>query len=804
MSATPESPPAAQTGADLYAMLSQWGWSKVQPVHLFQLPERRVQAVSLGHLRHMELDAGSDWYFHVCPSGWTPDRDSGRPTAGDATRVAAFWIDIDDKRFGGDQSKALGVVREISSVIGADPTDTVRSGGGFHPYWALEEPIEVDDENRAEVSALLKRWHAFAVRIVGTEIDNTNDLARVLRVPGTINRKYGLPAERVSRGGAPVPLQTLIDAMDACDIPQTPVSAGGEAEPRGGECEAALLRWQTPGEPCPAVTRELSGWRTARDADLHGTTRDSVGRLLRLGEQGHAGVGEAMVTARDEFISHAEAGGSSGHRRSVHEATREWQAFLNERFVAGLIATPTPEADRGCCGGQAAELGVISDDIDDIWDSRPWMRAIHDVAKSRMVAPMALLAAFLGRVAAEVPEWVVLPGIAGPRASLNLYVALVGPPGAGKSAAIGVSREMATMVSHLAGGWTSHQGKPGSGEGLMRMFADPVREEDPETGHKTWRLSWNSHRVVMTAEEVGVIESLQDRAGSTLAPILREMWGGVGTGFGYADPSKRVSLGDHEYRLVLLVGAQPGRVDFITSEADAGTPQRYLWIDAEDREMDSRVPHMDIPEAVVVLPLEFGRPHAGLVEVVVEEWLWWLIRDRRAAQGRGEDWAPGQHEDLNRLVVAALIAFCESRMTISKDDWRLAGIILAHSLRTFKKLLDHQRREREQTNILRGHSDAERSEAATEHRLLKQALNVARVVHRHAANPPAGKRPHSEHCATTCLRGAVRVPSGENREDFAKAAIALTVERGWVKELFANSGEAIPRRRRYFAPGARP
>lgn len=75
------------------------------------------------------------------------------------------------------------------------PTATIHSGGGVHAYWLLEDTLPVTDANRAQVA----HWQAAWVDLVGAD-DGAKDLARVLRVPGTENRK---PQRQLPDGSFP-------------------------------------------------------------------------------------------------------------------------------------------------------------------------------------------------------------------------------------------------------------------------------------------------------------------------------------------------------------------------------------------------------------------------------------------------------------------------------------------------------------------------------------------------------------------------------------------------------------------------
>lgn len=136
-------------------------------------------------------------YYSVCPIGDDLSKgavradgsvSSGRHTAADVVAVNALWADVDSQDHGGDMAAALAVLERAplpASVI-------VNSGHGWHGYWLLAEPYQIagDTARRAQIAGLLRRW---TVAVGGDRA--VGDLARVLRVPGSINHKAekGLP-----------------------------------------------------------------------------------------------------------------------------------------------------------------------------------------------------------------------------------------------------------------------------------------------------------------------------------------------------------------------------------------------------------------------------------------------------------------------------------------------------------------------------------------------------------------------------------------------------------------------------------
>jgi hypothetical protein len=85
--------------------------------------------------------------------------------------------------------EALTFIRGIEM----QPTIVVFSGGGYHLYWCFKEVWIFDDDKERSQAALLELRLQETMRHMmgklGYELDSVGDLARVMRVPGTVNRK---------------------------------------------------------------------------------------------------------------------------------------------------------------------------------------------------------------------------------------------------------------------------------------------------------------------------------------------------------------------------------------------------------------------------------------------------------------------------------------------------------------------------------------------------------------------------------------------------------------------------------------
>jgi putative DNA primase/helicase len=119
----------------------------------------------------------------------------------DSLALPGLWADIDiagpGHKTGEQLPPDVDAARQIIAESGLPtPTLWVHSGGGLYPWWLLDQAVEIDDTSRAGIAELSQRWQNLIGRSAqalgwhyGTGI---GDLARVLRIPGTVNRKVGL------------------------------------------------------------------------------------------------------------------------------------------------------------------------------------------------------------------------------------------------------------------------------------------------------------------------------------------------------------------------------------------------------------------------------------------------------------------------------------------------------------------------------------------------------------------------------------------------------------------------------------
>ena len=129
-----------------------------------------------------------NWYFGVHPVTRIPPTNSKgeacdpqyvRSQIAYIAAINCLFAEFDGPDFGG-KGRAITHI----NLLDPPPSAVIDSGGGYHAYWLLDEPKVIDDANREYITRLQYRWVNFVQSDGGAK-----DLARVLRIPGTVNRK---------------------------------------------------------------------------------------------------------------------------------------------------------------------------------------------------------------------------------------------------------------------------------------------------------------------------------------------------------------------------------------------------------------------------------------------------------------------------------------------------------------------------------------------------------------------------------------------------------------------------------------
>lgn len=184
--------------SDKSLFIQIWAKSSKSSSYVLDVPTAATRALAVDR----------DAYVGVSLVG----KDLGRKRRGgndDAIGIGGFWADIDVN--GGPEGKRnaapdFEAAYALANAVLA-PTIIVHSGYGLQSWWLFEEPwIFGSAAERARASQLSAGWIARLrreAREQGFTIDATQDLARLMRVPGTTNAKGSLNAP-VTGYGEPI------------------------------------------------------------------------------------------------------------------------------------------------------------------------------------------------------------------------------------------------------------------------------------------------------------------------------------------------------------------------------------------------------------------------------------------------------------------------------------------------------------------------------------------------------------------------------------------------------------------------
>jgi len=400
----------------------------------------------------------------------------------------------------------------------------------------------------------------------------------------------------------------------------------------------------------------------------------------------------------------------------------------------------------------------------DFYAERPELAHIRQAAHSTTMSPDALLGVVLARVATLVPPTLRLPAPVGRPGTLDLMVATIGNSGTGKSA----SAEVGGALVPFDDDAIAELGL-GSGEGLIEGYLDWVMEEDPTDPSKKRRVKRQVKRGVLASLDEGqALNEYRNRRGNITLTTCRTAWSGGRLGQANASDERNRQIAPGEYRFALLAGFQLEHATALLDDAAGGTPQRFLFVAAEDPTIPDEP--VDWPGP---LPWRLPQHQAGpmgLPAAVAAE-----IRTRKLQRTRGAVAIDplDSHRDLSRLKVAGLLSVLAQRADIDVDDWRLAGDVLDASDRVRTSIIHAaqwraREAERSQTAKL-VRQGAAIDDGATERALASMAKAVARHVHRGACEGPCGR---------SCV---MRSTAGKHRK-FATLDEALDEARrhGWI------------------------
>lgn len=228
------------------------------------LPNQLDQAVS--YIAGLDAVRKEGIYLRITSVSTLPEPGK-RGSAADSAALPALWADLDLAGPGHElwcprdctvnhahlcpadcDLEHRHIVRELPpdetagrAIIAAtglpEPTIWVHSGGGLYPIWLLTEPHTITEANLDEARRLAKDWQRViehtAASLGWYYGRGVGDLARVLRIPGTVNRKEGLarPCRISSASAYRYTFRHLVDALDVAIARIDPITDVGASAP---------------------------------------------------------------------------------------------------------------------------------------------------------------------------------------------------------------------------------------------------------------------------------------------------------------------------------------------------------------------------------------------------------------------------------------------------------------------------------------------------------------------------------------------------------------------------------------------
>ncbi|NDV08113.1 DUF3987 domain-containing protein [Rhodococcus sp. IEGM 248] len=664
-------------------------------------------------------------WFSVNPVRGPARVGQGRGREKDVTRWASLYLDVDvkDGSFP-DLDKALGFVDRLSGLAGARPSAMIFSGHGVQPLWPIENG-ELDCEDKwVRACKLSRRFGRLAVRVAGelsASLDTVSDLSRVLRVPGMRNWKDpASPAETyaVADSGAALTLDGLEELLDewAPEIDSD--------QPLGEEPVSNVEDWGFAAGTCRYVSTMVHGWAT--DRPTGGRHQWALSRCVRVAAAHRLG----CITATDlrmalrcieTALSHwCEV---VGPKRDLHP-DEVGSAF---RWAVARVETFTERRARDelgrhkSCSGETSEQGA-SAPADGFWELTSTLRHTRDFARARRVSPWAMLGVALANVVTTIPPTVQIPPLVGGRASLNLFVGLVGDSGQGKGAV-----EKAAKDAFLFG--PIYSTGIGSGEGINHKYA----RYDKDRGSVLQRTA-----VLFSVPEIDSLAALGQRNAATLLPQLRKGWCGEELSFAYAAKEKDLLVPEHAYRMTLVAGIQRGKAGALIDDSDGGTPQRFIWLPT----LDPGAPEVKppAPEPFDLTGIACGWPSSGAdaylasayqpYEIALPEEAVALVDRDRLAKLKGEstDSALDGHLGLCRIKVAVALALLHSCRTVTSEFWAMSKDVMSVSQATRADVEKHLADRVDRDNRARGRADGVRAVEADGVREDAETTRAAKAV----------------------------------------------------------------------------
>ena len=417
---------------------------------------------------------------------------------------------------------------------------------------------------------------------------------------------------------------------------------------------------------------------------------------------------------------------------------------------------------------------------EEFWKEREIFQHIRDAAHARLCSGDVAFWATMARLSGMVSHKVRAETLIGDPASLNLFVAVVGPPGAGKSTSAAISRRLMDGPEDFLDGLPI-----GTGQGMCEIFMGEVEEDTgrciergPNRGDPvmTKVRKQVAHNAYFYVDEGGVLGKQGSGDTSVLYETIRSAAVGGTIGQTNASADRRRRIEADSYSMGMLIGFQPVTALPLLADWGTGTPQRFIWSWVIDPHIPRKRP---AHPGKITGHLGAWRPTADVLIAFPPDICQMLeddLRERRSnpnTEETSEDL--DGHAGLIKVKVAALLAILDKRMQVTDDDWRIAEMLWANSCLVRDSLAARAKRESEAAR--KAAEDAAVSVATRIHEATagadRKLESLAVLIRQHVGN--AG--------IAGITWGAVRKLFASRDRPLLEKAIEIAVAKGWVVEI---------------------
>jgi uncharacterized protein (DUF927 family) len=168
--------------------------------YLFTLPNQRSYSLPVTDLDGIPAIIGANMQQNIYFSPGISNKNSdARCGIDDIVGITALWVDIDifDAAAHAKDNLPRSVEEAMAILPDLSPSIILHSGFGLHCWWILKEAWYFDTpEEKQQAQQLLTNLQLYIRQRAaehGWHLDNTSNLDRVMRVPGTLNHKHQQP-----------------------------------------------------------------------------------------------------------------------------------------------------------------------------------------------------------------------------------------------------------------------------------------------------------------------------------------------------------------------------------------------------------------------------------------------------------------------------------------------------------------------------------------------------------------------------------------------------------------------------------